>query len=140
MAPTISIIITTYNRTNALRLVLSHLTRQSDKKFDVIIADDGSNEETLETVKYFSSELMISHVWQEDNGFRASKIRNKAAARACGDYLVFLDGDCIPLTHFVRNHRRLSEEGWLVSGNRILFSNLFFYVLLKEIKKYTYFY
>ena len=119
----ISIVVTTYNRPNALRLILKHLTRQTDKDFEVAIADDGSEESTLAIIKKFSNLLNIQHVWHEDDGFRASVIRNKAVACAKGNYIIFLDGDCLPLRNFVRNHRRLAEEGWLVSGNRVLLSN-----------------
>ncbi len=127
----ISIIITTYNRPEALNQVLSHLSRQSDNKFDIVVADDGSDPSTLNVIKQFSDSLLIDHVWQENRGFRASMIRNKAVAKARGNYLIFLDGDCVPLTHFVKNHRLLAEKGWLVSGNRILLSNIF----TREIEK-----
>lgn len=130
-SPIISIIITTYKRPDALKQVLSHLSRQSDSKFDIVVADDGSDVTTLNVIKQFSDTLLIDHVWQENKGFRASMIRNKAVAKARGNYIIFLDGDCIPLTHFVKNHRYLAEKGWFVSGNRILLSNIY----TREIEK-----
>jgi GT2 family glycosyltransferase len=64
----------------------------------------------------------IAHVWQEDRGFRAAAARNRAASRARGDYLIFLDGDCVPRPDWIGAHRLLSERGWMVAGNRILLS------------------
>lgn len=123
----ISIIISTYNRPDALALVLKALALQDCQAFEVIVADDGSTKETGEMVQLQQSQVSysLSHVWHEDEGFRLAAIRNKAAAKAKGDYLVFLDGDCIPRASFVRNHARLAERHWFVSGNRILLNQSF---------------
>ncbi len=67
----------------------------------------------------------LTHVWQEDRGFRAGAARNRAAAIARGDYLIFVDGDCVPRPDFIARHRRLAEHGWMVAGNRILLSESF---------------
>lgn len=69
-----------------------------------------------------SSPLQIEHVWQPDDGFRAAEIRNKTASRAKSDYLVFIDGDCIPMNDFLVKHLELAERGKSVAGNRILLS------------------
>jgi GT2 family glycosyltransferase len=74
----------------------------------------------------------LAHVWQEDRGFRAGAARNRAAERARGDYLVFLDGDCIARPDFVARHRALAERGWMVAGNRILLSEAFTARALRE--------
>jgi len=121
----ISIIITTYDRPDALIAVLNALTAQTDKKFEIIIADDGSTMNTLEAVYSLQWPFSLRHVWQPDDGFRAASIRNKAVTQARGDYLIFLDGDCVPLPSFVATHRMLAEKKWLVVGNRILLSELF---------------
>ena len=67
-----------------------------------------------------SADFKIIHIWQKDQGFRAAAIRNKALARTAADYIIFSDGDCIPLPNFVAAHRRLAEAGWFLAGNRIL--------------------
>jgi GT2 family glycosyltransferase len=67
----------------------------------------------------------LAHAWQEDKGFRAGAARNRATERARGDYIVFLDGDCIPRPDFIARHRALAERGWMVAGNRILLSEAF---------------
>jgi glycosyltransferase involved in cell wall biosynthesis len=120
----ISVVVTTYNRPDALAAVLDALAAQTDRDFEVIVADDGSRGDTGELVneraKTFPAPL--THVWQEDKGFRAGAARNRAAERARGQYLVFLDGDCVPRPDFVACHRALAERGWMVAGNRILLS------------------
>lgn len=124
---TVSVVVTTYNRPDALRAVIDGLAAQTDRDFEVRIADDGSREDTRELVQSMASSagIPIAHVWQEDLGFRAGAARNRAAAGARGDYLVFLDGDCVPRPDFIKQHRALSEPGWMVAGNRILLSEGF---------------
>lgn len=120
----ISIIVTTYNRPDALDAVLRGLARQSDKDFEVIIADDGSNPETAAVVRSWQGRLSqsIKHIWQEHRGFRAAEIRNRAILASSGAYCIFLDGDCIPRSDFLLEHRELAETGWFVVGNRVLMS------------------
>lgn len=118
--PLISIIITTYNRPDALALVLEGLSLQSARNFEVLIADDGSTEETKTLLNHQQWPFSLQHVWHEDQGFRAARIRNLAAAKAVGDYLIFMDGDCVPQSHFVHRHSELAERGWFVSGSRVL--------------------
>lgn len=118
----ISVIVTTYNRIDALSLVLQSLAAQDDGNFEIIVADDGSREETGRFVADFAGKcpIPVRHVWQEDRGFRAGRVRNLAAAAATGAYLIYLDGDCITQPDFVRSHRRLAEPGFTVTGSRIL--------------------
>ena len=121
----ISLVITTYNRPDALKIVLSALSVQrTSVDFEVIIADDGSTKETATLIEQTRVTVPYSlhHVWQEDKGFRAAMARNRAIAMACGDYVIFLDGDCVPLSDFVASHYQLAELGWFVVGNRILLS------------------
>jgi len=116
----ISIILTTYNRPDALQAVLAGLVSQRDTGFEVVVADDGSTAETRRIVEGYDGKLPITHVWQEDLGFRAASIRNKAIHQCRGEYVVFLDGDCIPRPDFVLRHAVLSEPGYFVAGNRVL--------------------
>ncbi|MCG9040019.1 glycosyltransferase family 2 protein [Laribacter hongkongensis] len=125
----ISVIITTYNRPDALHAVLIGLCHQTPTNHDweIIIADDGSTTETAHLIKKFSSthNIKIKHIWHKDKGFRAAQIRNLAAINSSGDYLIFLDGDCIPLPDFISQHSKLAEKKWTVAGNRILMSEHF---------------
>jgi len=123
----ISVVITTYNRPEALEMVLHALAKQSDLQFEVLVADDGSRVETKKLISNLSNELPfpMHHVWQEDDGFKAAMIRNKAVAQSKGDYIIFLDGDCIPPQTFISRHRDLAENKYFVAGNRLLLSQKF---------------
>jgi len=120
----ISVIVATYDREDALDAVLWGLSRQSDRGFEVVIADDGSRSTTGAVVEGWRSRLGVplSHVWQRNRGFRAAEIRNRAILACRGDYCIFLDGDCIAAPDFIATHRSLAESGWFVTGNRVLLS------------------
>lgn len=121
---TISVVITTYNRPDALEAVVEACFLQDDKNFDIIIADDGSTANTRDCVARLAarSPVPLKHVWQPDEGFRAAMARNRGTLAATGDYIIFLDGDCVPQRDFIARHRALAQPGFLVSGSRILLS------------------
>jgi glycosyltransferase involved in cell wall biosynthesis len=130
----ISVIVTTYNREDALEAVLSALSRQGDRGFEVVIADDGSGPATAAAVERWRPRLdaPLNHVWQADRGFRAAEIRNRAIRACRGDYCVFLDGDCLARADFIATHRRLAERGWFVTGNRVLLSGTLTAAVLRD--------
>jgi glycosyltransferase involved in cell wall biosynthesis len=119
-----AVVITTYNRPDALAAVLDGYCAQDRHDFELIVADDGSTEETGRLVADYArrASFPVRHVWQEDRGFRAAAIRNRALAATCADYIIFTDGDCVPLAPFVRRHRTLAQRGHFLAGNRILLS------------------
>jgi glycosyltransferase involved in cell wall biosynthesis len=123
-ASLISLIITTYNRPDALEAVVEACFAQHDKHFEIIIADDGSAANTRDTIARLKSRAAVPlrHVWQPHMGFRAALARNRGIAAAAGEYVVFLDGDCIPQRDFIARHRRLAQRGYLVTGSRVLLS------------------
>lgn len=123
----ISLIVTTYEWPQALLRVLECLERQRDDNFEVIVADDGSGPATAEAVRQFrqGSRMAIRHSWQPHEGFRAAESRNRAVLASRGDYLIFLDGDCLARADFLAAHRELAEPGWFVAGNRALLSERF---------------
>lgn len=120
----VSVIVTTYNNPSALKRVLDGFLFQRRLPDELIVADDGSGVETEEVIKSFSKKASfhVKHVWQENRGFRAAKIRNEAIKKTDADYIILLDGDCIPNRHFVDDHLRLKERGLFVQGKRILMS------------------
>ncbi len=123
----ISVVVTTYNRPAALSLVLRALLAQQRLPDEILIADDGSTEETraaIQTLARTSSVPML-HLWQEDQGFRAAAARNLSVAAAQGDLIVFLDGDCVPRPDFVAQHQCLAEPGQFVAGSRVLLNPAF---------------
>ena len=123
----ISLIIATYNSPAFLNAVLRSVAGQQLLPHEVIIADDGSTDETRDLINAWQKKgkIPIRHVYQQDKGFRLSRIRNRAVAVAEGDYIVFIDGDCLLRPGFVREHARLAEPGYVVVGNRVLCSREF---------------
>jgi glycosyltransferase involved in cell wall biosynthesis len=123
-ASLISVIVTTYNREDALNAVIGSLAAQSDKNFEIIVADDGSGPDTMRVVESWKPRLPISlkHVRHEHRGFRGGEIRNRGIRVSAGALCLFLDGDCLARPDFIAAHRRLHEPGWFVTGNRILLS------------------
>jgi len=133
-AQTISVVMTTYNRPDALVAVLRACFMQTDKHFEIIIADDGSAANTAACIAQLAAmaPVPLLHVWQPDQGFRAAMARNRGILAARGDYIVFLDGDCIPQRDFIARHRALARPGRLVSGSRILMSEALTRRVLEE--------
>ena len=118
----VSLIITTYNRPDALLLVLRSIEGQVTLPDEVIIADDGSHRESQKLITDFrqSSNLNIIHSWQEDKGFRAAKSRNKAISKSNGDYIVLIDGDMILHPEFINDHINQAQPSFFVQGSRVL--------------------
>lgn len=116
-----SLIVTTYEWPEALEATLLTALDQSAADYEIIVADDGSGPETAETVRRIAerARVPVTHVWQEDRGFRAARVRNKAAARAVGGYLIFIDGDSLVNRDFIRDHMILAEPGYFVAGSRV---------------------
>jgi len=121
---TITFIVLTYNRTDTLLAVLRSLAKQCNKNHQIVIADDGSNLDHVQRLFDQCAEFKcpVLHVWHPDVGFTIARARNLAASHATGEYLVFLDGDCIPNRNFVARHERLAEAGYFVNGSRVLLS------------------
>ena len=123
----VSVVITTYNRSDALLAVLAGLARQTDRNFEVLVADDGSLTEHRNAILNapVAQALRMTHVWHPDVGFTASRVRNRGVAASRGEYIVFLDGDCVPEVDFVARHKLLAKPGFFVNGSRVLLSSEF---------------
>ena len=121
----ISVLLATYNWPQALKLCLESLSTQTDLDFEIIIADDGSTTTTKDLIEAIQKNfpVKITHLWQEDQGFRKTRILNQAIQAAHGEYLVFLDGDCIVQPDFISQHRALSQANHLVTGSRVLLND-----------------
>ncbi len=117
----VSVIVSTYNSPDWIRLTLWGYAVQGHRDFEVIVADDGSAFETALAIRQVKREsgLAIRHIWHEHCGFRKCTILNKAILAASGDYLVFTDGDCIPRPDFVEQHVRLAQRGYFVSSGTV---------------------
>ncbi|MDR5898919.1 glycosyltransferase family 2 protein [Halomonas vilamensis] len=114
----LSVIISTYNSPIWLEKVLWGYSVQSHQDFEIIIADDGSGDETRQLIHRFCNEtgLNIQHVWHEDNGFQKCCILNSAVLASTSDYIVFSDGDCIPRRDFLSVHANQALPGHYLSG------------------------
>lgn len=116
-----ALLISTYNWPEALELVLKSALTQSVFPAEIIVADDGSNEATKLLIKQFQqkTDILIHHVWQEDLGFRKSKILNKAIAQTTAEYIVQVDGDCIMHKNFIEDHLNAAQKGVYLYGSRV---------------------
>jgi glycosyltransferase involved in cell wall biosynthesis len=117
-----SLIISTYNWPDALKLCLLSVAEQSVLPDEVIVADDGSTTQTAELIEAFRATFPVKliHVWHEDDGFRLAKIRNKAIAASSCDYIIQIDGDLILHKHFIKDHLKVRKQGNFVAGGRVL--------------------
>lgn len=115
-----SLIISTYNRPDALRLCLLSVKNQTVMPDEVIIGDDGSRRETADLIKEFSRDFPVplKHIWHEDKGFRLAMMRNKSVAATTGDYIIEIDGDLILHHKFVEDHIRFAQKGCYLKGGR----------------------
>ncbi|MDK4688971.1 glycosyltransferase family 2 protein [Kingella negevensis] len=118
----VSLIITTYNRPDALQKVLNSVLTQTQLPQEILIADDGSRQDTADTIAQFAqkSPIPVQHIWQEDNGFRAAQSRNRALATAKSEYIVIIDGDMLLEKHFIEDHIQAAQKNTLIQGSRVL--------------------
>ena len=125
--PDISLIISVYNRTDALILIFAALNEQRLKNFEVVVAEDNDSKEmkALINAEKLKSYFTIKHVSQEDIGFRKNKILNEAIKAAAGNYLVFIDGDCVPHHSFLEQYHHLLTPKICLFGRRVMLSEKF---------------
>jgi glycosyltransferase involved in cell wall biosynthesis len=132
--PSTSLIIATYNWPRALDLVLRSVRAQVTMPNEVLVADDGSREETREVVERHQRDFptRLVHVWHEDAGFRLGAIRNRAMAQATGEYLVQVDGDIVIHPRFTEAHAAFAQRGSYAQGSRCLVNQELMETLLSE--------
>lgn len=118
--PQVSLIVTTYNRPEALELCLQSILRQKQLPDEVVIGDDGSAEETALLIRRYRAmfPVPLKHIWQPDEGFRLSMIRNRAVAASRGEYIIEIDGDLILHPAFIRDHLNMARRGCFLKGGR----------------------
>ena len=122
---TTSLIITTYNRPDALELVLMSAFAQNELPDEIIIADDGSGEATRLLIEKMQkiSPVPLLHAWQEDDGFRLSRSRNNAIKISNMEYIIVVDGDMILSNNFIHDHKNNATKNTYIQGSRVLMSS-----------------
>lgn len=124
-----SLIISVYKNVRALKVVLDALKFQTDSEFEIVISEDGENAEMAEFLKSYRTLQPLQHITQPDEGWRKNKALNNAVRQAKGDYLIFIDGDCVLHHKFIEEHKQLADKKGVVAGKRVKlgpkFSNLF---------------
>lgn len=120
----VALIISTYNRPVELQYTLESILRQSQMPDEIIIADDGSNDETSRLIREYHTKILVPllHCWHSDDGFQLAAIRNKAVALCSSEYVISIDGDLILHKHFIHDHMCTAEHGCFVQGSRVLLS------------------
>jgi glycosyltransferase involved in cell wall biosynthesis len=116
-----AVIVSTFNQPVLLDRCLFALDRQTAAPLELVVADDGSGEETRAVIAAFTKQtrLAVRHVWHEDRGFRKTRILNKAIHAAAADYLVFIDGDCVAHPDFIAEHLANATAGHYLNGSLI---------------------
>ncbi|MFY4724221.1 glycosyltransferase family 2 protein [Campylobacter jejuni] len=119
---TCALIITTYNQKERLKLVLDSVKNLSFLPNEVLIADDGSKEDTAKLIKEYQKDFpcILKHIWQEDKGFRAATSRNKAVNASNSEYIILIDGDMILDKNFIADHLKFASFKTILQGSRII--------------------
>jgi glycosyltransferase involved in cell wall biosynthesis len=117
----LALVVSTYERPDALAAVLDSVSRQRAAPDEIVIADDGSGAATTELIQSFRrrSAVPVRVVSQPHEGFRLTRLRNLAIAASTADYLVFIDGDMLLHQGFVADHRRQARHGLFTQGVRV---------------------
>ncbi len=113
----VSLIVAVYKDIEALDLIVQNLKRQTYKNFELVVAEDNNADEMKEYITAIEG-LEVKHTFQEDRGIRKTRSINNAILASEGDYLIFIDGDCIPYSTFIESHVRFSQQGYILSGRR----------------------
>jgi len=131
--PRVGLLLATYNWPQALKLVLESVLKQTRLPDEILIGDDGSNEDTWELIDRFSrkTKIPIAYEWQEDRGFRKSIILNKVMKKADSDYIIQIDGDIILHRNFIEDHLREAEKNRFIQGCRTLLGPMITHDLLR---------
>lgn len=120
----VSLIVTTYNWPAALHLTLASAARQTLMPAEIVIADDGSGAPTRQLVEEWSERMPcpVKHIWQDDQGYRLARSRNRAIAASVGDYVVLVDGDMILHPRFIEDHAACARPDCFIQGATTLFA------------------
>ncbi|NLE01640.1 MAG: glycosyltransferase, partial [Fibrobacter sp.] len=119
MSTRASLIISVYNNTSFLRVVLDSLKFQTEQNFEIIISEDACHEEMKHFIESYPFENEYQHLSQDDNGWQKNKALNNAIKAAKSDWLIFIDGDCVLHPRFIEMHLRYAQEDTILAGKRV---------------------
>ncbi|MDH5612955.1 MAG: glycosyltransferase [Gammaproteobacteria bacterium] len=114
----ISLIVAIYKDLEALKLIIDSLRQQDYSNFELVVAED-NNDPSISNYLKTVTDIDILHTTQDDIGIRKARSINNAIIKSTGDYLIFIDGDCIPYRSFISSHAKLAEKGYVLSGRRV---------------------
>ncbi|VEJ07523.1 two-domain glycosyltransferase [Campylobacter lari] len=119
---TCALIITTYNQKERLALVLDSVKNLEPLPDEVLIADDGSREDTAKLIQAYQKDFpcKLEHIWQKDEGFRAAASRNKAINASNSEYIILIDGDMILEKNFINDHLKFASLKTILQGSRTI--------------------
>lgn len=120
----ISLIITVFNRSNLIRKSLLSLLNQSGSVDELILSDDGSDEDIVSSISDITTKFPfpIKYVRQENKGFRLAKTRNNGVRNATGDLLIFLDQDLVHTSNLIKVFIENRKEKRFLTGMPIWLS------------------
>lgn len=119
----VALLITTYNRPDALNAVLESVYGQTRLPNEVIVCDDGSTAATRSLITSWTAKLPVRYAWVSDQQFRASKTRNLGILKSQSELLIFVDGDCLLPPSFIETQIQLARPGYVVAGGRRLLTS-----------------
>jgi glycosyltransferase involved in cell wall biosynthesis len=117
--PDVSVIVCTHNRAHSLARTLEALEHQTypKDKFEIIVVDDGSVDETRQICEKMQNNLSFFSYHRHETNRGLSAARNTGIKTATADKLLFTDDDCIPASTWVEKlSAALSDGRHIVSG------------------------
>ena len=119
----ISVVVSTYQRPGHLRRCLQSLAAQQgvDGQFEVIVVDDGSQDETADLVAQFrrDASFPVKFSTHPHEGFQLARCRNSGIRTSTAPYLLFTDGDCVFPADHLRRHLDARRPGLVRAGDCI---------------------
>jgi GT2 family glycosyltransferase len=130
----VSLIVSVYKDVSSLRTVLEGLRFQRYKNYQIVISEDGESDEMRNFLRTYTHDNLILHVTQPDVGWRKNQALNRAIAGSGGDYLIFIDGDCVLHHMFIENHVRFSGRKKILAGKRVKLGPAFTALFKEQIQ------
>ncbi len=116
---TTAVVVTIYKDLEALKLIIESLGEQTVLPNEIVIAEDNNSDTIANFVRSINiPNVKIRHTFQPDNGWQRNKSSNNALRAVESDYIIWIDGDCVPFPTLVESHMALREERSVLCGRR----------------------